>query len=421
VPTFWGVTAPGVQLAGGPKWFAVHVSNITASMKKMVASFAVFTGEQGPLVATMKKMTAAITGQQLIGTIGATEKQLTASLSGFVPEAGTLAALGKQMAANFVAAQTDTGTITSQGKQLTAALSGSETEQGTIGATMFAPTNANFVASMGEAATLASAMKQLTAAASGVEIPSGAIASALLTLSANLQGVEIPSGVIAATQMKLAAALAGGQTQSGSIASLLKKMLSALSGSIAAGPVFDAIGAGVNATATSQSENHTATAGATVLAFLIAASTGTPTGVTYGGSAMTLHDSQVASTIGKLSCYKLAGVAGGLKACVASWSASTNACLNTISYNSVTTIGTATKNTGSSASVSTGALTDAAQQIIVGALANPGRAITSPTGGTLHYNNATAPALVIEDSASSTTFSGTVSSSAWAAMGIVLS
>jgi hypothetical protein len=436
--TFWGVTAPGVQKPGGPKWFAFHVSNVAATFKKLTASFSAFMG--------------------FIGAEAGTLKQLTASLSGFVPETGTLAAQGKKMAAAFVATQTQQGTIASTGKQLTASLAAQDIFSGSI-ASVMKPMNSNFVATMGEAGTMASTLKQLQASVNGVEIPSGNIVSSFMELSAALQGVEIPSGAIASilhqmsailngaqeydgtlggVHKQLTAALAGSQSfpASGTIAGALKKAAAALAGTIGAPVVvFDSVGGGWITASASSTPNwsHTTVAAGTYILLILANTTNsfTISGITWGGSTPTLLGSQAfnnAGTNGVLYFYEFVGASSGAHTIATTWTGSVSACCNSIAYTGRTSTAALTKSFNSGTALSQAVTNTGVMLVQAFAGRGSSAAITSPTGGTSRFNNhggvstAQVPLCIIESSLPSTTFGATMSpAGAWAGANAQLS
>ena len=424
MPTYWGVTAPGVQKPGGPKWFAVHVSNLAIAAKKLTSQFTAFQTQTGTVAPTLKKMSS--------------------SFAAFAPAAGTLAAAGKKMAANFVATQQQQGSIAASQKLMAANLVAQQTFAGTMAAAM-KPMNSNFVATMGEAGTMASSMKQLQALVNGAEAPNATIASSFHQLSADLHGSEIPSGTItivldnmsailagqhiqsgnvAAVLKQIAAALSSQQTQSGTIAALLKKAASAIAATQVSAIAFDAAGAGNQGTGATLSEAHVGTAGACGLAFIEATpGTLTPTSVTWGGTAMTQITGMANNnaTLGILWWYKLIGIAGGSQSVVVNWSSGTAVSrISSASYKNVTTVTNTNKFFGSSTAPSSGAVTNTSPHWLVFGIGTTASGMTLASGATQRFlGNTSADSLIIADSTVSTTCVGTIGSASPWSVGII--
>lgn len=191
---------------------------------------------------------------------------------------------------------------------------------------------------------------------------------------------------------------------------------------------FDAVGtpyAGT-ATATTGTCTHSAAAGAHVFGFLCVAGTATLSGISYGGTAMTLLGSVALNNIttasgGRLYGYHLASAASGSKSVVATMSAAAFFTFNTVSYTNVTTVGTPATVFGQSTSPSQAATLGGAGLLLQAFGASSG--FTSSSGGTSRYlYTGGFEGLSIQDSASSTTFGVAQSASrVWAGMNIALS
>jgi hypothetical protein len=153
--TFWGSTnAPGIQKAGGSKWWNVVVPHV---------------------VAALQQIKGAITGGS--GTFGATAgilKQPTAALSASVPETGTLTAQAQKMASAWVAAQQQQAQIAAAlPAPPAAALAGSEIQTyGSFAAALKQATSGLTAAEL-ETGTIAATLKQATTAFAGSTVLPG--------------------------------------------------------------------------------------------------------------------------------------------------------------------------------------------------------------------------------------------------------
>lgn len=196
--------------------------------------------------------------------------------------------------------------------------------------------------------------------------------------------------------------------QVGNVSKTITPSMSVAGGLLATGPTFDAAGAGATGNASSKSWTHTATAGAYGLVFCgVGVNATYPTGVTWGGTAMTQLGTITYGSIVSFAVYGLASVAGGAKTVTSTYAASHPQVCNSVSYTNVSTAGTPTTATGDSNSF-TQSVTDSTGQMIVQAfLQQGGSAISSPSGGTLRSAlNSGNDAIAIQDSKTSTTFTG---------------
>lgn len=190
---------------------------------------------------------------------------------------------------------------------------------------------------------------------------------------------------------------------------------------------YDAVGAGsTTGVATSISWSHTAHAGAYVLAaFCVSTFGATLSGVTYGGSSMSLIGSQnMGAQNDKLFIYGLANAPGGAQTVSATSSASTfmNGC--SVSYLHVSSVGSVSGVSGSSASPSQSAVRPVSGMVFQ-AFGAYNAFITASSGGTQRYNAIAGSgyvALAIQDSsANSPTFSATLSAATpWAGVAVAL-
>jgi hypothetical protein len=206
-----------------------------------------------------------------------------------------------------------------------------------------------------------------------------------------------------------------------------------------AGPVFDAVASGSAGVmgGTTVTDTHTATAGATVLAFVNVGGGRAVSAITYGGTAMTPVGSVAfdidASVDGNVFVFELANAPAGPQTVSVTLSGFCIAALATVSYTGVTSVGTPSTVTGTGTSASQ-ALTCLANQVIVEAIASQTAIISEPTGGTnralvstANTNTVDIVRLAVSDSTTSTTFGATITStttsatSPWGAIGVVLS
>jgi hypothetical protein len=186
-------------------------------------------------------------------------------------------------------------------------------------------------------------------------------------------------------------------------------------------PVFDAAGSGAHTSLGSTlSGTHTATAGATVFAFVLSGNASTVS-ATYGGTSMTSVDSVEVNNAGPatLHFFQLSSAPSGSQTVSVTLTGSTSASFGTVSYTGVTSVGTPSTTFGSSASPSQ-ALTCSANQLILECIGTT-QTISSDSGGTSRFKSTTTQGVAIQDSTTSTTFGATLAASAaWAAIGVVL-
>jgi hypothetical protein len=195
----------------------------------------------------------------------------------------------------------------------------------------------------------------------------------------------------------------------------------------AAGPAFDALGAGflnLSGSATSGSWSHTAAAGSEVLVF-VAAGVGAPT-VQYGSSSMT-QAATVTDAQSDIFCvFKLSGAPGGAQTVTvtASGGGGYVTAGNSISATGVTTVGTPATSSGSSSqsvSWTSGQLiVQSFEQVYVASVTGTG--ISAYSGGTGRYKDSSG-GLSISTATASTTFTETDQGSGadGAAIAVVLS
>ena len=166
-------------------------------------------------------------------------------------------------------------------------------------------------------------------------------------------------------------------------------------------PMFDAVGGGKSASASSFSWDHTATEGAYVIV-AVASSSGTSTSATYGGVAMTLLGSRTSSVDAKIWLYGLNGVAGGQKTVEVTFSGTVSGTCNSVSYTGVASATTPETDGGTSGPVSSGAMDVEPGQIAVAAFV-AGQGGLNVGGG---FNRYDFGKLSISDSNVPTTFAG---------------
>lgn len=205
---------------------------------------------------------------------------------------------------------------------------------------------------------------------------------------------------------------------------------------------FDAVGAGQNgggAGPLSLSFAHTAASGADVFLGILVDRDITPSSVDYNGVAMTLVGSQIgdnSATFGGVAYLYRAVAAGTGSAanCTASIPTSFFAA-NSVSYTSVSSIGSPAYTFGQSKSPASSSVSCTTGQMIIGlvGICDDGQAGTlgSPTGGTNRYlcggvsaDTSGSSGLAISDSTSTATFAGTVTGSGtpcWSTISLVLS
>lgn len=193
------------------------------------------------------------------------------------------------------------------------------------------------------------------------------------------------------------------------------------------GPAFGAVATGATATSgTTLAWSSTDPAGSYVIAYVMAATTRTVTGVTYGGTSMTLLTSITGNkspSSGVLYAFVLPG--GGTGAAVtvtATFNGSGSKTGCSVSYANVTSAAFAVVFGSSTASSQSATCTSS--QIISHAFGADLADFTAGSGGTQRFNgNAAASAgLLISDATASATFGGTLSASTpWGGISLVLS
>lgn len=201
---------------------------------------------------------------------------------------------------------------------------------------------------------------------------------------------------------------------------------------VAPSVTFDAVGAGsaVNSV-TSLSWSHTATAGAYVIVDVVVFHNRTISGITYGGSAMTLLGTQNVNNdvnSGVQWKYGRASVAGGAQTVSITFSSSTNAAGNSLSYTGVSSVGSASTAFGTtfSAAFTQNVTCSAGQRIVHAFGVNSGfdSAISGISGGTNRSNVGTVNTRIsISDATATTTFSATAGPGTivWSGVAVVLS
>jgi hypothetical protein len=201
-------------------------------------------------------------------------------------------------------------------------------------------------------------------------------------------------------------------------------------------PVFDAVASGSAGAYGGFVANvtHTATPGATVLAFVNVGSGRSLSPVTYGGQLMAPVGTvsyHIDTTLdGILALYALAGAPGGPQTVSAPVSGLCLEVLATVSYTGVSSVGApwAAADIGTSASQS---ITCGADQVIVQGFASQTAIVSAPTGGTNRAvvktgTNIGVDLLSVSDSTGPATFGATLTSispygASWGAIGVVLS
>lgn len=193
-------------------------------------------------------------------------------------------------------------------------------------------------------------------------------------------------------------------------------------------PVFDAIGAGGAANATSVSWTHTATVGADVFAWVNTGS-GSTSSVTYGGTSMTLIlgvFNNNNSADGYLSLWHLTNAPAGSNTVVASFSGTVLSAANTVSYLRVTGIGTTTSVFGNGTSQSQTVSGVNFGNIAIQAFGASTSTLSSNWGGAsggtnrYHLNGTNGECLIsISDtSTTSTTFTNSTATSNWSGIAL---
>lgn len=196
-------------------------------------------------------------------------------------------------------------------------------------------------------------------------------------------------------------------------------------------PAFDAVGDGYSGTSGSFSFSHSAQAGAYAIVDISIYGNFSVSSVTYGGSAMTLLDSQAfnnSAANGRLVRFGLSGVLGGVRTVAVTLSGSTRVCASSVSYLNVTSVGTAEKTYGTGTMSQNAASVSSAQTVVQSFGCISATTLITPTGGTNRYNtgnlvSGTYYALLStgDGRAAPTTFGGSATSSgAWAGMATVL-
>lgn len=229
---------------------------------------------------------------------------------------------------------------------------------------------------------------------------------------------------LAATQYRWDVAVAGARASIGDTGGAYGWAGTATGESPFTLPSFDAVGAGfVGLTFGADHDySHTATAGAYVVAALASDIAATVTTMNYNGAAMTLLGTYTMSGGNSgnawLKLYGKAGVAGGTKTVRCNISSGGWCCVNTVSYNNVTAVGTPVGTGGTGVDPSQ-AITPGAKQIVVGALGavtsgSFSGAFASVSGGSTRANpTGNDVNMAILDTATNTTFSADATGSGW--------
>ena len=194
-------------------------------------------------------------------------------------------------------------------------------------------------------------------------------------------------------------------------------------------------GTGNSGAGTSWSFSHTASAGDYVIVDIASDRNTAISSITYGGTAMTLLGSVYHgnnSTYGVLYRYGIASVPGGAQTVAITQNTGAWCEANSVSYKNVGTVGTTQSVYGTGTSVSQSATCNTGERIVqsfaygLGGGTAISNALSGLTGGTLRFNQVSVQyntgALALQDSGSSATFTGTLSTSRnWSGLVTVLS
>jgi hypothetical protein len=199
----------------------------------------------GTMGATAKRASASLSGTAgttgATGTIAATAKKTAAVLTGAELPAGTVAVQLRKALFGATGVQGIGGTITATAKRAAAALTGVEQPKGTIAASAKKAAVA-FTATQTQTGTVAATLKRAASALAGVEHPKGVLGATAKHPTASLTGVQGTGGAIAATGKKALTALTALQTQTGTTAAVLKRASAALTGSAGLAPTGTIVG-----------------------------------------------------------------------------------------------------------------------------------------------------------------------------------
>lgn len=188
---------------------------------------------------------------------------------------------------------------------------------------------------------------------------------------------------------------------------------------------FDNVGVGHfgGSATTNYSYNHSATGGAFVIVDIVVDRAASVSSVTYGGVAMVpMTSAFFAGAVGNAAVYRyyLANVAVGTKSVAivlgsGAWCASCSySYLNVASFTYATT-------SASSIALSQGASTTVPGAKVLQSFGCPTYALTTPTGGTVRFNNGSHAYLLTQEASASTTFGAASSlAQAWGGIETVL-
>ena len=196
-------------------------------------------------------------------------------------------------------------------------------------------------------------------------------------------------------------------------------------------PTFDAVGDGFSGTSASFSFSHSAQAGSYAVVDISIYGNFSVSSVTFGGTAMTLLDSQAfnnSAANGRIVRYGLSNVLGGVRTVAVTLSGSTRVCASSVTYLNVTSVGTTTKVFGTGTMSQDITSVSSAQTVVQSFGCVSGTTLITPTGGTNRYNtgnliSGTYYALLSQGDgrAAPTTFGGSATSGgAWAGLATVL-
>lgn len=399
MPTYWSANPIVIERPGGIFWRRVMHAWLNAVLP-------------GPPAALFNA------AQSDIGVLSASEKPLAASLSGGQTTAGTEDSALKQLSASFNG-RVDAGSVNVSLPKIQPSLVGGQMQT----------------------AALAVALQQLSAQLQVTEEPQGVLAATLNLATVAISVGQIQSGSFIAALQKVSAQFAGGQTETGTLAASLMKALASLAGTdIISGVTPDATGAGGidENTGSVYSFNTNATAGSTLFVFANTADNFghqpvnsviyDPTGANVTMNLLTHVYPNNDSGKGDCYCYFLQNIPGSNKSVQVTLNAASWSVANSVSYNNVQKISLlASQYSGTATAPSVSASPALAGDVVVNAYQGQNGPIT-PSGGTLRSNIATTTAssnagLSIQDTTTSTTFSGTSGASfpTWASITINLS
>lgn len=192
----------------------------------------------------------------------------------------------------------------------------------------------------------------------------------------------------------------------------------------ASGPAFDAQSATqkFNSSTSGYTFSHTATAGAAVVVAVVNQSGYEPTGVTYGGAAMTLKGEVTVGTYTRVELYTAIGVSGGSQNVVVTHNLGfQNTIAVAISYLNVASISAGTV-TASSFGTFSRAVTVTSGQMAFQVIGTVLGVFTTSSGGTqrvMDTANSTTQ-MIVRDSLVSTTFTAGGSNQYNAGVGVIL-